>query len=161
MGIGIALTVLCLITGFAVSDELGYKDIKSAKESMFEDYDKKHSTVIRDGFDSEYILEKITVKASDDSFLGYIYTVRTYDSWGTITLLVGIDSSNNLEGLEILTNDQSYAPIVEEHIIAEYIAGLDLESIKGIDVHCGATNSATKVQNMVIAAFLDCMGGAQ
>ena len=73
--------------------------------------------------------------------------------------MIGIDQDYKLTGVQFVVNDQSYAPMVADHVTEVYVKGLDLETIKGIDTACGATSSALKVQNMVVAAFEDCIGG--
>lgn len=159
VGVAVSVILISTISSISVANDLDYKGIKENKYELFESYHKRDSNVVRNGFQSEYIIEKITVCDEYGNFLGYIYTTRHVDNRGSMVLMIGIDQDYKLTGVQFVVNDQSYAPMVADHVAEVYVKGLDLETIKGIDTACGATSSALKVQNMVVAAFEDCIGG--
>lgn len=158
--LGVSLVLVCLITGFSVAYETGWKNEANYTEELYEGYDDSKTIAITDDFTSEYIVERQEIYNKDSDLLGYVYILRHQDSYGSIKLLVGIDTRETVIGVYTLRNNQSYATQLQAHIDTDYngqisYAGLSGADVDNIDVHCGATNSATKVQTMIKAALDD------
>lgn len=130
-------------------------------KKIFASYDSEKSVIVSADdyeFSSDYITEKITANDASENFLGYIYTVTGKNSFGTISLLVGLDSENKLVSLQVLENGQT-TDEVSKHIKDNYVADLTIETVNSIDTKCGGTFGAKLTKALVQAAFLDAKGG--
>ena len=163
VGITVAVSLLCLILGFTVANKQGSNQIKEYKYEMFEAYDKAESESTRE-FSVEQLKERIDVKDENGNLLGYLYTVRTYDAWGSLTLLVGINKDNTLNDIKIITNNQDagVVPLIETHIDQDYVSGITVDQVKelNLDLFGYYKMVGENIKAMVVAAFADC-GGAQ
>ena len=127
---------------------------------IFAEFDSENSTILKEGFSSSYIKEKIVANDSDSNSLGYIYTVGGSNAYGAIELLVGISSDGTLVSVEFITNGQSFSSETEAHVNGSYVSGLDSTEVNNIDVNCGATYAAKLVKELVSACFSDSKGGS-
>ena len=160
LGLGLATVVLCLIAGFDVAYDLGWNQEYNYIDELYAGYDKSKTVSITEGFESEYILERQEIYNKESKILGYVYTVKHQDAYGSLKLLVGIDTRETVVGIYTLINNQSYSTQIQSHIDTDYngvisYAGLSGADVDNIDVNCGATNSAKKVKAMVKAALDD------
>ena len=160
LGLGLSMVLLCLITGFSVLYETGWNKDQEYTEAMYAGYDKNKTVVISEGFESEYIIERQEIYNSESDLLGYVYILKHQDNYGSIKLLVGIDTRETVVGVYTLRNNQSYATQLQAHIDTDYngqisYAGLSGADVDNVDVNCGATNSANKVKTMIKDALAD------
>lgn len=165
--ISVVLTIICviaalcitsinLLTAPIIANNNAKKELALCQE-IFSEYDSSKSIIVSDISDT--IEKKITAKNSSDVLLGYVYRVAGKNSYGEIVLLVGIDENNNLLNVEFLTNGQSYATAVANHVTKEYSSGLSLDQVTEIDTTCSATYGAKLVKSLVSSALDDAIGG--
>ena len=160
LGLGLTTVVLCLIAGFDVAYSVGLNQEYQYTEELYSGYDKSKTVVITEGFESEYILERQEIYSKESELLGYVYIVKHQDPYGSLKLLVGIDTRQTVVGVYTLINNQSYNTQIQAHIDEDYngqisYAGLSDTDVDNIDVSCGATNSAKKVKMMIKDALAD------
>ena len=122
---------------------------------IFNDMNYDNSIFIIEDLTDPAITKKVVAKDANGKLLGYIYTVAGKNSYGPISLLVGIGADGKLVSAEFLENGQSYGKQVETHVNSSYIPGLTLEEITNIDTRCGATYGANTIKDLVIIAFKD------
>ena len=129
-------------------------------QEIFSEFSLNKSKIITD-IENEAITKKILANNEAGNLLGYIYTVSGRNTYGAITLLVGISSSGSLVSIEFLENGQSFSSEVESHVVDNYKEGVTLNDITDIDTKCGATYGANTVKELVTIAFNDFNGGAK
>ena len=124
--------------------------------------------------DAKFPLEmKIESKDASGNVLGYVYTVKGSNSYGTIQLMVAISNDNIVHQVEFLENNQSFASTVASWVkqtfnnkgSEKHEAGFTSDSVSGkelteseltsVDVKCGATYGATTVKTLVNIALTD------
>lgn len=103
-------------------------------------------------------IEKKWAAKENGEIKGYIYSVSGKNSYGTISLLVGINLNGSTEKVVLTTNTQSYARIVKNHVKATYNNGPVID-VDNVDVKCGATFGATLVKELIQVAVNDYLGG--
>lgn len=133
-------------------------------QEIFVEYDMDSSKTINEGFESNYIKEKIEAYDDGGNFLGYIYTVSGQNAYGAIELLVGINDEYRLEGVRFITNGQSFSSEADSHLNNQYKDNMTIEDILAIDltksdVTAGATYASKLIRELVTAAFNDAKGG--
>lgn len=163
------LTIICIIAALSVAglnfitapiiaaNEIAAE--QAACEEIFADFDYDSSVIVE--YTDSDILKKITANDSTSNLLGYIYKVSGKNSYGTITLLVGIDSNNELVSIEFLKNEQSYKTTVVEFVDSSYSSGMTESELEAVDTHCGATYGAKLIKKLVGIAMADATGGSQ
>lgn len=77
-----------------------------------------------------------------------VYAASGSNSYGDISLLIGIYSDYSLGEMAILENTESYGALLEEKYIDAYKTAEDKEGALD-SVKCGATYGATLIRNMV------------
>ena len=159
---GLAVSGMNMITAPIIERNQLLKEAALCKE-IFADYDMDASgKPITEGLSNEAISKKVIAKNAAGELIGYIYTVSGKNSYGPISLLVGIGADGKLVSAEFLENGQSYGKLVENHVNSSYTSGLTLEEITNIDTNCDATFGAKTVKELVTIAFNDYNnGGAQ
>lgn len=155
---GLAVSGMNMLTSSIIEKNQLEKEAQLCKE-IFADYDTKKSKIITEDLSNEAITKKIVANDASGASLGYIYTVSGKNSYGPITLLVGISSDGKLVSIEFLENGQSYGSTVAEHVDANYSEGLTASDVASIDTKCGATYGAKTVQELVTIAFNDYSNG--
>ena len=86
-------------------------------QSIYSEYDSNNSKVTYDtttgstGKAAE-ILKVVEAKDASNNILGYVYTVKGSNSYGTIQLMVAISNDNIVHQVEFLENNQSFASTV-------------------------------------------------
>ena len=128
--------------------------------------------------DKNYIKSKVKAFDKDGNLLGYIYTTSGKNSYGEISLMIGITNFNVID-IEFLTNTESFASTVSSHVKSNYpssndavieinpygkeelvdIGAISLSDIEEIDIKCGATFGATLVKSMVLACITEAKEG--
>ena len=103
-------------------------------------------------------IEKKWVAKDGDIVKGYIYSLNGKNSYGNISLLVGINLDGSAEKVVLTTNTQSFASKVKNHVKATYNNGA-ISDVNSVDVKCGATFGATLVKELVLIAVNDYKGG--
>lgn len=151
-----------LLTAPIIEKNNGDKTAQLCKE-IFPDYDASASSVVTEGFSSDYIVEKIIANDRSSTLLGYIYTVEGSNSYGQISLLVGIHKDYRLAGIRMITNGQSYSNETETHLNTQYHPDMTLDDVLNLDltdtdVTAGATFASKLIQSLVSAAFQDATG---
>lgn len=151
----------------ASNEEATKKDTYS---KIFEDYNSKSNSIT--DFEDSCIEEKFEAFDAAGNSIGYIYTVKGSNAYGTIELMVGI-KNNQVVDVEFLKNTESFASTVKSHVKANYPSSKEnvvevniygakeeadvsaLDSLDNIDVKCGATYGAKLVKELVNAALND------
>ena len=151
---GLAVSGMNMITAPIIEENQAIKEAKIC-QLIFADYDKDKSEKTTEGLSNEAIVKRVEARNASGKLLGYIYTVNGSNSYGAISLLVGIDTDGKLVSAEFLQNGQSYGKQVEAHVNSSYNSGLTLEDISNIDTKCGATFGAKTVKELVTIAFDD------
>ena len=147
-------------------------------QAIYSGYDSAKSEVKYDvnngdSGKSAEILKVVLAKDSADKVLGYVYTLKGTNQYGTIQLMVAISDDNIVHQVEFLENGQSFASTVatwvkgtfnnkgsEKHEggFTSYVA-LGSEKTKdelaSVDVKCGATYGATTVKTLINIALTD------
>lgn len=127
---------------------------------IFLAYDSEKSKTETDGFQSDQIVEAILAYDSNSEFLGYIYTVSGSNSFGNITLLIGISEDEKLVGVRFITNGQSFSNEAATHLDTQYKKDMTLDNILDLDlsnsdVTAGATYASKLIRSLVEDAFND------
>ena len=132
-------------------------------KEIFSEFSIDESSIITDDLSDEAISKKIVANDASGNLLGYIYTVSKKNMYGPISILVGINAEGKLVSIEFLENGQTGGKNVdvENHVDANYNAGLTASDIANIDTKCGATYGANTVKELVTIAFNDYNGGAK
>lgn len=176
---GIALVCAVLIAAMnlitaPIIESNRQKTISETYKAVYSDYSKGEAKEYNT--EAKYITEKLLAYDSNDNALGYIYTVSGKNSYGEISLMIGI-SNGRVVDVEFLKNTESFASTVNSHLKENYpssnenvikldpystdysVSLAELDSLDGIDVKCGATYGATLIKNMVNEALEDAKGG--
>ena len=83
----------------------------------------------------------------NDNVVGYIYRASGSNNYGKVTLLAGIDIiTNNVRGINLLVNEQTYATTLQENYIDVINSTKNFDDV---DVSCGATYGAKLVKAMI------------
>ena len=86
--------------------------------------------------------------ANENMIDAYVFQGEGKNSYGSITLLVGIETDGKLGTINLVTNSESYADVVQEKYVDVYNAS-DNKAAALEDTKCGATYAATLVKNIV------------
>ena len=103
-------------------------------------------------------IEKKWIAKDGDTVKGYIYSLNGKNSYGNISLLVGINLDGSAEKVVLTENTQSFASKVKNHVKSTYNNGATAD-VDNVDVKCGATFGATLVKELVLIAVNDYIGG--
>ena len=103
-------------------------------------------------------IEKKWVVKEGDTIKGYIYSLNGKNSYGNISLLVGINLDGSAEKVVLTANTQSFASKVKNHVKSTYNNGA-IADVNSVDVNCGATFGATLVKELILIAVNDYKGG--
>lgn len=127
---------------------------------IFETFDLEHSTIISEGFSSDFIEENIIACDKDGNVLGWIFTVSGSNAYGQIVLLVGINIDEKLEGVRFITNGQSFSSETEKHLNTQYKDDMSMDDVLDLDlsksdVTAGATYASKLIRELVSAAFTE------
>ena len=79
-----------------------------------------------------------------------IYSTSGTNAYGTVSLLIGINSDFSLYNLAVMENTESYASVLNENYLTPLIKASDKEeAFEAASVKCGATYGAKLVRDMV------------
>lgn len=177
-GITFVCAVLIALMNLLTAKIIDNNEKKLIQNTYTSIYDNYSYNEVREFNDSTgYIKQKVEAFDKDGNSLGFIYQVYGKNSYGTISLMVGI---TNLEvvDVEFLINTESFASTVNSHLKENYpssnekvilispyekesfndIDPLTKEDISNIDTACGATYGATLVKSLVEAALNEAKG---
>lgn len=88
----------------------------------------------------------------NDELVGMVFSVSGKNSYGTVTVLFGVDNDGSISKVILTENSESYAPKLEEHVENSYNHKVsDLESV---DTACGATFGAELVKELINKGLL-------
>ncbi len=101
-------------------------------------------------------IEKIWIayESGSNSQLGYIYKTTGSNTYGSVSILLGISGEGDLGTMYVLENSESYATTLQSNYIDVYNASDDKNNAI-YDVSCGATVGATLIKNMANEALND------
>lgn len=125
---------------------------------LFPEMSASNSEFITDTneFGSSYVKEKCIVKDANGNNLGYGFQVSGANTYGTITLVVALDTEGNLLSIKVTENGQTGGrnTMINEYI-AGFTAGMTAEDVANKDVYAGATYGSNLVKNLLAAAFAE------
>ena len=171
------LAALNLLTKPIIDDNSAKKQTETI-QSIYPEYNAEKSKVTYDVSKGDSgkapeILKVVEAKNASENVLGYLYTVKGSNAYGTIQLMVAISVDNIVYQVEFLENSQSFASTVsswvkqtfnnkgaEKHeagFTTDVEAGTQLteSELASADVKCGATYGATTVKSLVTIALTD------
>ena len=149
----LAISVVNTITSPIIVQNQIEKEAKLCRKIFVEFDEAKDQTT--EGFENDKIVKRVKAEDASDNVLGYIYTVSGKNSYGIITLLVGIDNNGNLVSVQFMENGQSFSSETVNHVNTSYFDGMVLEDVNNVDTVCGATYAAKLVKELVTIAFED------
>ncbi len=122
---------------------------EEAKYSLiFPDMDSYTKEEVKEGS----IGDSITIFNSDGEVIGTIYSASANNDYGSVSVLVGIDSSNKVAAVEysLLNQTPSYASKVNNpEFLGRFVGNATSDSYADFDVKVGATYSATTSRDLV------------
>ncbi len=127
-------------------------------QEIFETFNLEQSTITQDGFSSGYISEMIEAYDQEGTMLGWIFTVGGSNAYGSIVLIVGIDTEEKLAGVRFVTNGQSFSSETASHLNNQYKDDMTQDDVLNLDlsksdVTAGATYASKLIRSLVSAAF--------
>lgn len=151
--------------------------IKDTYSKIFSEYYSNEELSFTED-EKGYIKKKVVAYDSNGNELGYIYMTYGKNSYGAISLMIGIVDDKVID-VEFLENTESFASTVNTYVKSNFpsseesviqinpyeenneisIDDLSKDAVDLIDTRCGATFGATLVKSMVIAALDEAKGG--
>ena len=151
--------------------------VKDTYTKIYSDYYSSNDILFIED-EKGYIKNKSIAYDKDGNVLGYIYTVSGKNSYGEVSLMIGITDDKVID-VEFLTNTESFASTVNSHVKSNYpsssdsviilnpyegkediyVSDLTIDEVSNIDTKCGATFGATLVKAMVEACLNEAKGG--
>lgn len=98
---------------------------------------------------------KYVIKIYEAKNKGLIYKTKGSNSYGSISLILGININYSIEKIVVLENSESYANEVNKFINETYNGENKISNLDNVDTKCGATFGAKLVQAMVDEALKD------
>lgn len=156
---------ICLVCAVAVSgvnmftspviDEYQTRMKMEAYESLFPEM-ATNSEFIESGFRSSYVKEKVNVVDAEGNSLGYGFQVSGQNQYGTITLVVALDTEGNLIGLTCTENGQTGGRnLIVNNYLENFTSGMTAEDVANTPTVTGATRGTELVKNLLAAAFAE------
>lgn len=162
--ITIVLFSICLVCALAVAgvntftapkiEEYQNQLKMEAYQGLFPNMDAATTTFTNEGFKSSYVKEKAVVKDASGQDLGLGFQVSGSNSYGSITLVVALDTEGNLLGLSCTENTQTGGrnTMINEYL-TQFTTGMTAEEVADHPVYSGATFGSNLVKNLLAAAF--------
>lgn len=132
------------------------KEQNGLKKVFGENVTYSEATEIKD--ENRASLQKYWTVSVDSKEVGRVYATSATNSYGTVSLLVGVYSDFSLGNVVALENTESYAATLEEGYLEPYAASEDKENAVNT-VKCGATYGATMCRDMIVSARDHYKGG--
>jgi Na+-translocating ferredoxin:NAD+ oxidoreductase RnfG subunit len=151
---GISALAIGVTYAFTI-DKINANGLQKEKAGLSEVYGDKADT-----FDSQTLsanasyVSKIWIAKEATAEVGYIYKTDGKNSYGEVSMLLGISGSGNYGTMVILTNTETYGSTLTDNYIDPYNATADKTTALS-NVHCGATYGATLINNMASEAMKD------
>ena len=132
-------------------------------KSIYNNFDVNNSEVTTSGFTNQAVQKKVVAKDVNGAVLGTVYKVYGTHEYGSMSLMVAIDGEGKLVDVAIVKNGQTAGTgsSIKNLIDTEYVGGLGLSDLDGINAVSGATLGSDLVKSLVKAAFAEHNGGAQ
>jgi len=134
------------ITSQKIKDNETAKE-KSALKEIYGDATYEDPEILEG---KTYLVKLYTAKV-EQTEIGFVYKAAGKNSYGEISLLVGINPNGEHGKIALVTNTESFASVIKE----SYVDLLNKGKITLDDVKCGATYGATLIKNMVNEAQND------
>lgn len=162
--ITIVLFSICLVCALAVAgvntftapkiEEYQNQLKMEAYLGLFPNMDAATTTFTNEGFKSSYVKEKAVVKDASGQDLGLGFQVSGSNSYGSITLVVALDTEGNLLGLSCTENTQTGGrnTMINEYL-TQFTTGMTAEEVADLPVYSTATFGSKLVKNLLAAAF--------
>ena len=149
---GISGVVIVLLNNYVTASIIEENEIKKENNALALIYPDSSYNVLEENVDGTIL--KITEAKKDDEVVGYIYKVTGKNSYGSITIMLGINSNGVVSKLTLTENTESFKTTVDEYVASKYLDDtVSLDNIDSIDTKCGATYGAKLVKNLVNAAL--------
>lgn len=116
--------------------------ISSGIVSIFGENAKVADKNTLDGNAYKYVTMRYTLE--DD--LGWAFRTDGFNSYGKVSLIVGISTTYAYKGISVIANEQSFASTLNKNYITKIKDG---DENKIDDVSCGATYGAKLVRDMI------------
>lgn len=148
---GISGVLIVLLNNYVTADIIAQNEVDKENKALSEIYSDSEYEVIGENV-SDTIL-KVTKATKDSNLAGYIYKVTGKNSYGSITIMLGIN--NGVVTKLILTeNTESFKTTVDDYVVEKYPDNqVSSSNIDDIDTKCGATYGAKLVKSLVQAAL--------
>lgn len=146
--IGGVAALLIGLTNFLTVDTIKKNEQKKVETGLSSVY--KEATKFEEGdkpFEGTQYLVSYWKAYKDETELGYVYKTSGKNSYGTVSMLIGVYGAGSLGTISLLTNTETYAGTLEDNYVTPYNSG-DTKDTAIDDVHCGATYGAKLIQAM-------------
>ena len=162
--IAVVLTSICLVCALLVAgvnlftapkiEEYQKQLTMEAYMEFFPTMDANNSVIVEDGFKSSYVKEKMTVKDANGADIGIGIKVSGRNSYGVITLIVGLDLDGKLIGISCTENGQTKsAAELTAWAENDFTAGMTTDDVTDLPIVSGATFGSNLIKTLVQAAF--------
>lgn len=162
--IAVVLTSICLVCALLVAgvnlftapkiEEYQKQLTMEAYMEFFPTMDANNSIIVEDGFKSSYVKEKMTVKDVNGADIGIGIKVSGRNSYGVITLIVGLDLDGKLIGISCTENGQTKsAAELTAWAENDFTAGMTTDDVTDLPIVSGATFGSNLIKTLVQAAF--------
>ena len=162
--IAVVLTSICLVCALLVAgvnlftapkiEEYQKQLTMEAYMEFFPTMDTNNSVIVEDGFKSSYVKEKMTVKDANGADIGIGIKVSGRNSYGVITLIVGLDLDGKLIGISCTENGQTKsAAELTAWAENDFTAGMTTDDVTDLPIVSGATFGSNLIKTLVQAAF--------
>ena len=162
--IAAVLTSICLVCALLVAgvnlftapkiEEYQKQLTMEAYMEFFPTMDANNSLIVEDGFKSSYVKEKMTVKDANGIEIGVGIKVSGRNSYGVITLIVGLDMDGKLIGISCTENGQTKsAAELTAWAEDDFTAGMTADDVTDLPIVSGATFGSNLIKTLVEAAF--------
>ena len=134
------------LTYFVTKDQIAINAANRIKKGLAEIYpDAEFSDGVAIDGDDKYLDYYYEAK-KEDNLLGYVFQVTGSNSYGKISMLVGISTSFDIGHLYLVINEQTYAQTLVDNFVTPY--NKDEIGMSDADVKCGATYGGKLVREM-------------
>lgn len=145
------------LTNAITKDRIIQNNQNKENNGLAEVFDADNQTFVQGELSEGYdYLQKVWTVSSDSTEIGTIYKASGKNSYGTVTLFFGFDTSDSFTKMVILENTETYGSTLENN----YIDKVNGSEIGFEDTTCGATYGAKLIRSMYDEAVEDIKKGA-